>query len=142
MTAGLILLHLKAGWRWAWWFAPLMVFSVIPFSLQRADVRTQTSGLQTARVLRNLVGAHAIVAASSEVTSKPETFYYSGVDVNFFPTSQFNPTKVPAGTWIILDTYELKRWSPQRGILLQQQKWLCRNGKTDFYLAWYAGIAR
>lgn len=142
VTAMSIMLHLKAGWRWAWWFVPLMVFAVIPFSLQRADARTQTSGLQTARVLRNLVGAGATVAASSEVTSKPETFYYSGVNVNFFPTPQFTPTNVPAGTWIILDTYELKRWSPQPGLLLRQQKWLCRNGRTDYYLAWYAGIAR
>ncbi len=134
-----IVLRLNAGWRTAWWFIPLMVFVVIPFSLQRAGARNLTSGFQTGRVLRQLVGAGASVAASGEVTSKPETFYYADVRVNYFPRLQFTPTNVPAGTWVILDSYERKKWNQQAGLRLEHEKWLCRNGMTDYYLSWYAG---
>jgi 4-amino-4-deoxy-L-arabinose transferase-like glycosyltransferase len=141
-TATGTIVRLRSSWRAAWGFVPLLVFAVIPFSLQRAYDRTRSSGFQTALILRQRVGDGASIAAGGAVTSKPETFYYADARVNFFTAGHFLPANVPPGTWVILDKQEHDRWLRSPGVRLDQDKWLCRNGTTDYYLAWYASRSR
>ncbi len=133
-----VMFRVRWDWRSAWALPPLIFLTSVSFSLQRAEDRTKTSGFQTAKVIRDRVGYGATIAAAGEVTSKPETFYYANAKVNFF-YDDFSPARVPAGTWVILDAIEHQRWLAVPGVRLEKDQWLCRNGKTDYYLAWYAG---
>jgi hypothetical protein len=130
--------RIRASWGATRIFVPLILLTAIPFGIQRYVDRSITSGINTAYKLREMVGAGAPVAVGGAVTSKPETFYYAGVRVNFFHSdSRFMPDQVSRGTWVVLDQREHKRWLRQSGVRLEKVQWLCRNGTTDYYLAWY-----
>ena len=131
--------RVRVSWKAGWAFVPLILFSSMPFGVQRHVDRSATSGINTAQKLRQIVGAGSTVAVGGDITSKPETFYYAGVHVDFYPTrQQFMPANVPPGVWVVLDQGEHKRWLG-KGAKLQHDQWLSRNGKTDYYVAWYPG---
>jgi len=141
VATGLIVwIVMRIGRRWSagWGFVPLILVTAVPFGIQRSVDRSITSGINTAWKLRDIVGSGAPVAVGGAVTSKPETFYYAGVRTDFFPKAElFMPDHVPHGTWVVLDQGERRRWLRQPGVRLEKEQWLCRNGATDYYVAWY-----
>ncbi len=138
VLAVILATRVARSWSAAWGFVPLILVVALAFGMQRSVDRSITSGINTAYKLREIVGPGAVVAAGGAVTSKPETFYYAGVRVEFFPTAaSFMPERVPHGAWVVLDQGEYKRWLRQPGLRLEKQQWLCRNGATDYYVAWY-----
>jgi 4-amino-4-deoxy-L-arabinose transferase-like glycosyltransferase len=128
--------RLQRSWRGAWGLALLVLISVVPFSVRLQQFRTGISGINVAPLIRRVAGPSGTVAAGGAVTSKPETFYYAGVPLEFFKPS-FTPDDVASGTWVVLDQAERKRWVADPMVKLQREFWLCRWGPTDYYMAWY-----
>jgi 4-amino-4-deoxy-L-arabinose transferase-like glycosyltransferase len=143
VTAAWTVLQLRRSWQGAWGMVALLVLTSVPFGAQRQWSRTfRDSGFRIAGRLRLIVGENAVVAVGGAVTSKPETFTYAGVRVVYYSERLFLPTKVPPRTWVVLDQAERKQWLKAPVAQLEEEQWLCRNGKTDYYVAWFAGLQR
>jgi 4-amino-4-deoxy-L-arabinose transferase-like glycosyltransferase len=128
--------RLQRSWHGAWGLALLALITVIPFSVRLQQFRTGISGINVSPLIQRVAGPSGTVAAGGAVTSKPETFYYAGVPLQFF-NGNFTPDEVASGTWVVLDQAERKRWLAEPMVKLQREFWLCRWGPTDYYMAWY-----
>ncbi len=136
-VAGWTIWQLRSSWRGAWGLALLAVLAIIPFSVHEQLARIATSGVGVAPILERVVGENGVVAVGGAVTSKPEAFYYARVQLHFYKPD-FTPQAVPPGSWVVLDQAERKRWLAVPGVRLEQDRFLCKWGPTNYFIAWYA----
>jgi 4-amino-4-deoxy-L-arabinose transferase-like glycosyltransferase len=142
IAAAWVVWQVRTSWNGAWGIVLLVLLVSVPFGAQRHYARTyKDSGIHSAAKLKRMIGERSIVAVGGLVTSKPETLTYANVRVAFYYPNDFVPKNVPAGVWVILDQAEHKLWRRTPGIRLEKEQLFCRNGKTDYYLAWYGGVA-
>ena len=137
VIAGWTIAWLRSSWRGAWGLAALAVLTIVPFSVHEQLVRIATSGVSVTPVIERIVGNNGVVAVGGAVTSKPETFYYAHVQLHFYKPI-FTPKVVEPGSWVILDQAEHKAWLAVPGVRLEQDQFLCKWGRTDYFIAWYA----
>ncbi|HET6249545.1 MAG TPA: glycosyltransferase family 39 protein [Tepidisphaeraceae bacterium] len=128
---------LSRTWSGAWGLVILALATSIPFGIQRHYARTIDSGINVAAKLREIVGNQKL-AVCGAATSKPEAFFYAGIHPDFVPLYDFNPKGVEPGTWVMLDQAEHKHWLKQPNSQLEQDRKICKWGKTEYYLAWYS----
>jgi hypothetical protein len=128
--------QLQSSWRGAWGIALLAILTIFPFSIHEQIARIATSGVNVAPMLHRIVGTSGPLAVGGAVTSKPEAFYYAGTRLRFYKTD-FTPSSVPPGTWVVLDPVEYKAWRATAGVKLTEDQFLCKWGSTKYRIAWY-----
>jgi hypothetical protein len=129
---------LARSWRAAWGLVVLLMLASVSFGAERHWSRTtRDSAIVQGSRLRMIVGNTA-VAAGGAITSHPEAFFYSHVNVHFYAEPDLYPAKVTPMQWVVLDQAEHKRWLRSGAILHRDHKeWMW--GKTDYYVGWFVG---
>jgi hypothetical protein len=129
--------RLRSSWRGGWGLALLAMLTIVPFSVHEQLSRIAASGLATAPLIRQIVGADGVVAMQGAVDNRPEAFYYAGVRTNYFK-GNFLPGFVEPGTWVVMDQFEYKKWLATPGVRLERDQFLCKWGPSIYHIAWYA----
>jgi len=114
----------------------VLVLLAVPFGAYENDRRSARSGLQTAWVLRDTVGAGTRVTTGRLMAYQPELFYYAQVQVDSIGDAVLEPQALIPGRWLVLDGREfdaLNRSIPDRLHLVVQTT----SNKKPVVMAWF-----
>jgi len=139
VPALIVAVRISRSWAAAWWLVPIVVLASVPFGIRQSRARTPVSGINTARYINQIAGAHPRITEGMGLTFKPEIFYYARARATAVIPSTFDPAHVQPGTWLYMDNHEHDRWKRQAGPLLNHDMLINPNpkGESTYYFAWY-----
>jgi 4-amino-4-deoxy-L-arabinose transferase-like glycosyltransferase len=128
--------HRRHDWA-GLWGAPILLMSMsIAVGAMAYFDRLHRSSIVPALQIRGVTGPNAHLMTCATVLDQPELFYYADLPTVAMDGDMLDYHQVPLGTWVVLETQELRKWQAEVPGRLRKVFPFVAN-KNPGYLVWY-----